>query len=349
MQNLDLLKKKELDDEIYKRNKLAAREMEVERKLAEQERKDETKRRKEARDKEIYRAQLMKERAAKTQKIFDDLEDQAEQTRIKIGQRNARIQASAEEAKRKKALEVREVRAKAEIRIERAKKMEKDKQIKKKTDFDKRVSDHIEMKAQKVIENREKVEAAAKALQDKHVRQKVAYKDAMQRVDDFKNKTIKHAEDRDGYYEEIQKVVRLRNLKLATENGLRQKEVWDNVQRINNIHDSIQQQRQAAADADDDRTDTIRQAKLDLVEERKSIAHDANMRKWRVNEAMEKMRISNKFTNLEKELDRAMKVAMNDKITGASAPSIHDAPSPPARRSPHAYPAPHAPHLVYQD
>eukprot|EP01046_Picozoa_sp_COSAG06_P069376 COSAG06_NODE_18895_length_863_cov_0.819372_1_plen_86_part_10 len=53
--------------------------------------------------------------------------------------------------------------------------------------------------------------------------------------------------------------------------------------------------------------------------------------------------------NAQSELDRAMKVAMNDKITGASAPSIHDAPSPPARRSPHAYPAPHAPRLVYQD
>jgi hypothetical protein len=53
--------------------------------------------------------------------------------------------------------------------------------------------------------------------------------------------------------------------------------------------------------------------------------------------------------NAQSELDRAMKVAMNDKITGASTPSIHDAPSPPARRSPHAYPAPHAPHLVYQD
>ena len=89
-QNQDILAKQKLDDEIYNRNKLAAKEMEVERKLAEQERKDEIKRRKEARENEIYRAQLMRERAAKTQKIFDDLEDQAEQTRIKIAQRNAR-------------------------------------------------------------------------------------------------------------------------------------------------------------------------------------------------------------------------------------------------------------------
>lgn len=224
--------------------------------------------------------------------------------------------------------------------------MEKDKQVKKRTDYEKRVADHIIMKAEKVEERRDFVEAQAKvsinevphscgtssnlsprstqALRDKHVRQKQAYKDAMQRVDDFKNATIKHAEDRDGYYEEIQKVVRLKNLKLATENGLRQKEVWDNVQRINNIHDSIQAQRQAAADADDERTDKIRQAKLDLVEERKSIAHDANMRKYRVNECMEKMRISNKFTNLERELDKAMNPGKAKRTTRGSVSPILD-------------------------
>ncbi|GMH82682.1 hypothetical protein TrVE_jg3340 [Triparma verrucosa] len=305
-QNQDLLEKRELDEEILKRNRTAAKEMEVERRLAEQERKDEIKRRKEAREKEMYAAELMRIRQAKTQKIFDDLEEQAEQSRIRIAERNARIAASAAEAKRLKSIEIKANRDKAELRIERAKKMEKDKQVKKKTDFDKRVADHIIMKAEKVVERKDFVEAQAKALRDKHARQKNAYKDAMKRYDDFKWSTIKHAEDRDGYYEEVQKVVRLKQLKQSTENGLRQKEVWDNVKRINKIHDSIQQQRQSAADADDERTDSIVQAKKNLVEERKAIAHDANMRKWRVNECMERMRIANKFTNLEKQLDEAM-------------------------------------------
>ena len=300
------MEKRELDEEILKRNRTAAKEMEVERRLAEQERKDEIKRRKEAREKEMYAAELMRIRQAKTQKIFDDLEEQAEQSRIRIAERNARIAASAAEAKRLKSIEIKANRDKAELRIERAKKMEKDKQVKKKTDFDKRVADHIIMKAEKVVERKDFVEAQAKALRDKHARQKNAYKDAMKRYDDFKWATIKHAEDRDGYYEEVQKVVRLKQLKQSTENGLRQKEVWDNVKRINKIHDSIQQQRQNAADADDERTDSIVQAKKNLVEERKAIAHDANMRKWRVNECMERMRIANKFTNLEKQLDEAM-------------------------------------------
>lgn len=290
--------------------------MEVERRLAEQERKDEIKRRKEAREKEIYAAELMRVRQAKTQKIFSDLEEQAEQSRIRIAERNARIVASAEEAKRIKSIEIKANRDKAELRIERAKKMEKDTQIKKKTDFDKRVADHIVMKAEKVEERKDFVAAQAKALSDKHARQKNAYKDSMKRYDDFKWKTVKHAEDRDGYYEEIQKVVRLKQLKQSTENGLRQKEVWDNVKRINKIHDSIQQQRQSAAEADDERTDSIVQAKRDLVEERKAIAHDANMRKYRVNECMERMRIANKFTNLEKQLDEAMNPKKTKKRAG---------------------------------
>ncbi|GMI02706.1 hypothetical protein TrLO_g6863 [Triparma laevis f. longispina] len=315
-QNQDLLEKRELDEEILNRNRTAAKEMEVERRLAEQERKDEIKRRKEAREKEIYAAELMRVRQAKTQKIFSDLEEQAEQSRIRIAERNARIVASAEEAKRIKSIEIKANRDKAELRIERAKKMEKDKQIKKKTDFDKRVADHIIMKAEKVEERKDFVAAQAKALSDKHARQKNAYKDSMKRYDDFKWKTVKHAEDRDGYYEEIQKVVRLKHLKQSTENGLRQKEVWDNVKRINKIHDSIQQQRQSAAEADDERTDSIVQAKRDLVEERKAIAHDANMRKYRVNECMERMRIANKFTNLEKQLDEAMNPKKTKKRAG---------------------------------
>ena len=108
------------------------------------------------------------------------------------------------------------------------------------------------------------------------------------------------------YYEEVQKEVRKVKARQATYNKIREDEVLDNVRRINAIHNSIQAQRQMALDADDARTDQIRKAKQDLIEERKQIAHDANMRKWRVKEAMEKMKISNKFGNLEKELNKAM-------------------------------------------
>jgi hypothetical protein len=168
------------------------------------------------------------------------------------------------------------------------------------------VEDHAIMKQQKIEERRESVEAAAKRLADKHLRQKDAYKEALMITDDFRSRTVKHALDRDGYYEEVQKEVRRVQAKQATLNGLRENEVLDNVRRINKIHSSIQEQRQLALEADDERTDAIRKAKNDLIEERKQIAHEANMRKWRVKEAMEKMKISNKFGNLEKELNKAM-------------------------------------------
>jgi len=305
-QNQDLLNKAQLDDEIHKRNQAAAKEMAAERRRAERERIEEIARKKKAREVEIETAKKLADEQARTKAKFDKMERDSQIKRELMEEKNERIQAAFEERKRIKAIQIREQRAKAELRIERAKKMEKDKQIKKKVDYDKRVADHIIMKKQKVEERREEVEKAAKALADKHRRQKDAYKGAMAKNEDFRMSTLKHAEDRDGYYEEVQKIVRRKHAILATHNGLRQKEVWDNVKRINSIHDAIQNQRQAAANADDDRTETIRQAKLDLIEERKAVAHDANMRKWRVNECMEKMRIANKFTNLEKELDKAM-------------------------------------------
>ncbi|GMI33598.1 hypothetical protein TrRE_jg11283 [Triparma retinervis] len=305
-QNQDLLNKAKLDEEIHNRNQAAAKEMAVERRRAERERIEEIARKKRARKTEIETAEKLAAEQARTKAKFDKMERDSQIKREQMEARNLRIQESFEERKRIKAIEIREQRAKAELRIERAKKMEKDKQVNKKVVFDKKVADHIIMKRQKVEERREEVEKAAKALADKHKRQKDAYKDAMGKNEDFRMSTVKHAEDRDGYYEAVQKIVRRKQAILATHNGLRQKEVWDNVKRINHIHDAIQQQRQAAADADDDRTDTIRQAKLDLIEERKAVAHDANMRKYRVNECMEKMRIANKFTNLERELDKAM-------------------------------------------
>jgi hypothetical protein len=303
---MDVEEKRKLDEEIIERNKIAAKEMEVERKLADREKKAEVQRRKDAREKEIYAAQLMVERQKKTQKIFDDLEETAEQSRIRIQERNDRIQAAFQERKRIKEIEIRENRLRAEKRIEKAKADTKAKQVKKKVDYDKRVVDHAVMKAQKIEERREEVEAAAKRLRDKHERQKGAYREAMGRSMDFINKTVKHAEDRDGYYEQVQKEVRKVQARQATYNGIRENEVLDNVRRINKIHDSIQQQRQFALEADDDRTDTIRDAKKGLIEDRKQIAHDANMRRWRVKECMEKMKISNKFGNLEKELNKAM-------------------------------------------
>ena len=96
------------------------------------------------------------------------------------------------------------------------------------------------------------------------------------------------------------------NLKRNTKSLIRKNEVLENVRRINHIHESVRNQREVASEADDDRTDMIRQAKQKLIEERKSIAHDANMRKYRVNEAMEKMKIANNFNNLERELDKAI-------------------------------------------
>jgi len=301
-----LEKKRQLDEEIVERNKIAAKEMDVERKLAAREKDEAIVRRREAREKEIYSAQLMVARQAKTQKIFSDLEAEAERSRLKIQDRNDRISAAFEEKKRLKEIDIRENRMKAEKRIQRAKDDTQAIQVKKKTDYEQRVVDHAIMKAQKIEERRDEVEAAAKRLADKHVRQKSAYADAMGLNEDFRNKTIRLAVERDGYYDQVQQEIRKVQVKQATLNGIRQDEVLDNVARINKIHSSIQHQRQLAQDADDDRTDTIKLAKRGLVEERKQIAHDAGMRKWRVKEAMEKMKISNKFGNLEKELNKAM-------------------------------------------
>ena len=120
-QSIDLDKKRELDVEILERNRIAAKEMDFERKLADREKKVEVERRKMAREKEIYSAQLMIEREAKTTKIFTDLEYAAECSRIRIQERNDRIQQQFEERKRLKEIDIRENRQRAEKRIQRAK------------------------------------------------------------------------------------------------------------------------------------------------------------------------------------------------------------------------------------
>jgi len=278
--------------------------------------------RKEAREKEIYRAQLMVERANKTQAIFDDLENQAQRSRERIEERHKHIKAAFDEKKRKKEIEIKINREMAEKRIAKAKAIADKIQVDKKVNYDKKIVDHHVMKQTKLEERREEIEAAAKKLQYKHDRQKEAYSIAKQGWSDFRAATLQHAEDREGYYEEVQKTVRKRELKRHTLKAIRKNEVLENVRRINKIHESVRLQRQKASDADDERTDMIRQAKQNLIDERKHIAHDANLRKYRVNEAMEKMKISNNFNNLEKELDKAISGGKKEKV--ARSPESSD-------------------------
>ena len=72
-----------------------------------------------------------------------------------------------------------------------------------------------------------------------------------------------------------------------------------NVARIRRIDDFLRLQTLQKVQEDDQRSVTIKAEKKFLAEQRKSTAHDAFLRKSRVREAMEQMRVTNKFVNLD--------------------------------------------------
>ena len=80
---------------------------------------------------------------------------------------------------------------------------------------------------------------------------------------------------------------------------LRKEDKLSNVQRIKRIDEFVRLQTLQKIADDDERSNRIAQEKRDLMNRRKKQTTDALKRKHEIAMAMEQMRISNKFGNLE--------------------------------------------------
>ena len=112
---------------------------------------------------------------------------------------------------------------------------------------------------------------------------------------DRRDRIIENREKREKFYYTITSD---RERKLALKKMESELDISDRVQnvaRIRRIDDFLRLQTLQKIQEDDSRSAAIQAEKAFLVEQRKQTAHDAFLRKQRVRECMEQMRVTNKF------------------------------------------------------
>ena len=80
---------------------------------------------------------------------------------------------------------------------------------------------------------------------------------------------------------------------------LQKEDKRQNVERIRRMDEFMRLQTQQKLEEDDQRTAKIREQKEDLLAERRKMAHENFLRKTAVKEAMEQMKVTNKFVDIE--------------------------------------------------
>jgi len=118
-----------------------------------------------------------------------------------------------------------------------------------------------------------------------------------------RQKIIDHREHREKYYGKV-RAERMHKVMLQKlESDLEETARLENVARISRLDDFKRLQMLQKVQKDDERSAQIKATRADLVEKRKQNAHDSFMRKHRIREAMEQMKITNKVINLDNIID----------------------------------------------
>jgi hypothetical protein len=254
-----------------------------------------------ARDHE--RTLKMEEHAKKSALALQKQEELAEKNMADLKQREERLRIQLEEKKDKKRLEIQEQRERAELRIATALERNRKVQEDKKRMFDQKQEEAAHRAMEKAIELQEQMTEQASARDSKLSLRKERLGQAVQARADRKQGIIDNRTKREKYYTVVsaEREARLNLKKLDSE--LAKDDRVQNVARIRRIDDFLRLQTLQKVQEDDARSAMIKQEQAYLTDQRKQTAHDAFLRKQRVREAMESMRVTNKFVSLDSLLE----------------------------------------------
>merc|ERR1711998_241505 len=148
----------------------------------------------------------------------------------------------------------------------------------------------------------EKAEATAKSIvtqQEQEKLRKQRLEDAKTNLEERKRNIVESRQAR----EEKAELIHEEKFKAAQERMLHA-DLWkedkiQNVQRIRRVEEFNRLQTLQKIQEDDDRSERIKGEKAFVSQQQKTSAHEAFIRKQRVKDAMNEMRVTNKFTNIE--------------------------------------------------
>eukprot|EP00981_Chlorochromonas_danica_P001992 scaffold409_cov167-Ochromonas_danica.AAC.24 len=292
--------KKLEQEEQERRRELAKREAEVEEKLKKKRLQQEREMMKEARQRDAERAQKIEEARLKTEALIKAQEELAEQNRLKMLEREERILNQLEEKKRLKREELQNQREKAAKRIAEAIDKHHDIFVKRKEDFDARQAEAEKRARENAILYQEKLKHQADDREKRNRTRLGRLVDAFRNRMDHREEIIERRSERDQVYEKIkqEREQQIAMMKFMTD--LQLKDKLDNVERVARMNEFRRLQTLQKIYSEDNKYEEIQEKKLEMLRRHNDECKQSLMRKHEISETMERMRMTNDFTLLDK-------------------------------------------------
>jgi hypothetical protein len=286
--------------EAARRRALGRKEAEVAEKLKKQHLMKEREMAKRAREMDEERKRKVEEARLKTEALLKAQEDLAEQNRLKMIEREKRILQQLADKKEKKRLELEEQREKSTKRIMEA--------IQKRVEEHERVEqEYEERQTQAAIRAKEKhkeeMEALKKQAQQRAERNRLRFSrlvDAYRNRMDHRQDIIDRREERDQVYGRIraERDKEIAMMKFMTDLKLQDK--WENVERVARMNEFRRLQILQKIYTEDNKFEDIKNQRQEMLDKHNEEAKQAMIRKHEISDIMERMRMTNDFTLLDK-------------------------------------------------
>lgn len=284
------------EEEQERKKEIARKDAALKAQLAAEARAAERSRRKHAEAREKERAAKLDTLRQRTEGILQEQEELAEKHRILIETREARVKAQVDAKKQAKAAEIQAARAKAEKRIQETLLKNQALQQEKRAVYEARAQEHLTRAQQQHAAMLEAAHKAAEARRQKQARRDQRLQDATQGLQQKIQRTLTRAEERSSFYSEVAAQQEQVMLLAKLDKELRHKDKLDNVKRIQCKEAFERECLLAKQQADTARYEAIKAERAYLLEQRKQTAQHVLLRKHKLKEAMETMKITNKFS-----------------------------------------------------
>jgi hypothetical protein len=293
------LKKKDEEEEIQRRE-LSRKEAEVEEKLKKRRLIMERELLKEARERDEERKQKVEESRKKTEALLKAQEELAEHNRLKMLEREERILHQLEEKKEKKKEEIQTQREAAGKRIAEAIDKHHVIHVQKKQEFDERTTAALKRAKENEILERERLRKQADDRENKNKTRLRRLFDSYRNRQQHRQDIIQRRQEKDSVYNKIKEETDYKISMMKFSTDLKLKDKAENVERVSRMQEFRRLQILQKIYNEDNKYEDILQKKQEMLNKHAEESKQSLVRKHEISDTMEKMKMSNDFTLLDK-------------------------------------------------
>lgn len=304
-------------EEAEAKRQLARKEAEVEEKIKKNRLIMERQIAKEARMRDEERKMKMEEYKKKTEALIRAQEELAEQNKVKMIERETRIMNQLMEKKELKRQEMLESREKATKRIEEALEKHHELHDKKKTEFNQRTKEALQRaKANEIVE-RERLKKQADEREKKNSIRIGRLVDAYKKRKEHRQEIVERRNDKDKVFDRIKEEREAQIAMLKFQTDLKLQDKVDNVERVARVNEFRRLQTMQKIQSQNMKYEEIQAKKTELIRRHNEESKHSLIRKHEIGDAMERMRLTNDFTLLDKLFEKKKKDRREDKHDAA--------------------------------